>query len=92
MAERAAHLLDHVFPDVPVRQCRAPVARLGRDGVEWVLSLPYRLRQSDDFAFGRTAAAIFLATSTRFGTNRRTSATPVRRLRDPACARGEDEV
>ena len=26
MAERAAHLLDHVFPDVPVRQ--------------WVLSLP----------------------------------------------------
>ena len=29
MAERAAHLLDHVFPDVPVRQ--------------WVLSLPYRL-------------------------------------------------
>jgi hypothetical protein len=30
MAERAAHLLDHVFPDVPVRQ--------------WVLSLPYRVR------------------------------------------------
>ena len=30
MAERAAHLLDHVIPDVPVRQC--------------VLSLPYRLR------------------------------------------------
>jgi hypothetical protein len=30
MTERAAHLLDHVFPDVPVRQ--------------WVLSLPYRLR------------------------------------------------
>jgi hypothetical protein len=30
MAERAAHLLDHVLPDVPVRQ--------------WVLSLPYRLR------------------------------------------------
>jgi ribosomal protein S27E len=30
MAERAAHLLDHVIPDVPVRQ--------------WVLSLPYRLR------------------------------------------------
>ena len=30
MAERAAHLLDRVFPDVPVRQ--------------WVLSLPYRLR------------------------------------------------
>jgi hypothetical protein len=30
MAERAAQLLDHVFPDVPVRQ--------------WVLSLPYRLR------------------------------------------------
>jgi hypothetical protein len=30
MAERAAHLVDQVFPDVPVRQ--------------WVLSLPYRLR------------------------------------------------
>ena len=30
MAERATHLLDHVFPDVPVRQ--------------WVLSLPYRIR------------------------------------------------
>ena len=29
-AERAAHLVDHVFPNVPVRQ--------------WVLSLPYRLR------------------------------------------------
>ena len=30
MAERAAHLVDHVFPDAPVRQ--------------WVLSLPHRLR------------------------------------------------
>lgn len=30
MAGRAAHLLDNLFPDVPVRQ--------------WVLSLPYRLR------------------------------------------------
>ena len=30
MAERAAHLVDQVFPDVPVRQ--------------WVLSMPYRLR------------------------------------------------
>jgi len=30
MAERAAHLVDHVFPDVPIRQ--------------WVLSFPYRLR------------------------------------------------
>ena len=30
MAERSAHLVDHVFPDVPVRQ--------------WVLSLPHRLR------------------------------------------------
>ena len=30
MAERAAHLVDHVFPDVPVRQ--------------WVLSVPHRLR------------------------------------------------
>ena len=30
MAERAAHLVDRVFPDVPIRQ--------------WVLSMPYRLR------------------------------------------------
>lgn len=30
MAERAAHLVDHVFPEVPVRQ--------------WVLSVPHRLR------------------------------------------------
>jgi Putative transposase len=30
MAERSAHLVDHVLPDVPIRQ--------------WVLSLPYRLR------------------------------------------------
>jgi hypothetical protein len=30
MTERAAHLVDHVFPDVPVRQ--------------WVLSLPHRIR------------------------------------------------
>ena len=30
MAEGAAHFVDHVFPDVPVRQ--------------WVPSLPYRLR------------------------------------------------
>jgi hypothetical protein len=30
MAERSAHLIDHVFPDVAVRQ--------------WVLSLPHRLR------------------------------------------------
>ncbi len=30
MAERAAYLVDHVFPDVPVRQ--------------WVISLPARLR------------------------------------------------
>jgi hypothetical protein len=30
MAERAAHLVDHVLPDVPVRQ--------------WVLSLPHRMR------------------------------------------------
>jgi hypothetical protein len=30
MAERAAHLVDHVLPDVPIRQ--------------WVLSFPYRLR------------------------------------------------
>ncbi len=30
MTERAAHLVDHVIPDVPVRQ--------------WVLTLPHRIR------------------------------------------------
>ena len=30
MTERAAHLVDHVLPDVPVRQ--------------WVLTFPHRLR------------------------------------------------
>jgi Transposase zinc-binding domain len=41
MAERAAHLVDHVLPDVPVRQ--------------WVLSLPYRLRYM--LAWDRAGAA-----------------------------------
>jgi hypothetical protein len=44
MAKRAAHLVDHVFPDVPVRQGGVPAARFLRGGVEWVLSLPHRLR------------------------------------------------
>ena len=48
MAERAAHLLDHVFPDVPVRQ--------------WVLSLPYRLRYqlAWDHDVCRAVVAVFL--------------------------------
>ena len=44
MTERAAHLVDHVIPDVPVRQAGAPDARTVRVGVEWVLTLPPRLR------------------------------------------------
>jgi hypothetical protein len=51
MAERAAHLVDHVFPRVPVRQ--------------WVLSLPhhvrYRLAWDHDLCravVGRTLRAI----------------------------------
>jgi hypothetical protein len=39
MAERAAHLVNHVFPDVPVRQ--------------WVLSLPYRLNACRHLPMGR---------------------------------------
>jgi len=48
MAERAAHLLDHVFPDVPVRQ--------------WVLSLPYRLRYqlAWDHDLCRAVVGVFL--------------------------------
>ena len=50
MAERAAHVLDHVFPDVPVRQ--------------WVLSLPYRLRYQLAWNHGlcRAVVAVFLRT------------------------------
>ena len=44
MTERAAHLVDHVIPDVPVRQAGAPDARTVRVGVAWVLTLPHRLR------------------------------------------------
>jgi len=48
MAERAAHLVDHVFPDVPVRQ--------------WVLSLPYCMRYqlAWDHDLCRAVVAVFL--------------------------------
>jgi hypothetical protein len=48
MTERAAHLVDHVFPDVPVRQ--------------WVLSLPYRLRYqlAWDHELCRAVVGVFL--------------------------------
>ena len=48
MAERAAHLVDHVFPDVPVRQ--------------WVLSLPYRLcyRLAWDHDLCRAVVAVYM--------------------------------
>ena len=60
MAERAAHLLDHVFPDVPVRQCWGP-RRGSSAGVEWVLSLPYRLRYqlAWDHDLCRAVVAVF---------------------------------
>jgi hypothetical protein len=48
MAERAAHLVDHVFPDVPVRQ--------------WVLTVPHRLRYLLAWNHGLTrgVAGIFM--------------------------------
>jgi hypothetical protein len=48
MAERAAHLVDHVFPDVPVRQ--------------WVLTLPHRIRYllAWDHALCRAVMAVFM--------------------------------
>jgi Putative transposase len=48
VAERAAHLLDQVFPDVPVRH--------------WVLSLPYRLRYqlAWDHDLCRAVVGVFL--------------------------------
>jgi hypothetical protein len=50
MSERAAHLVDHVLPDVPIRQ--------------WVLSLPYRLRYllAWDHDLCRTVVAVFMRT------------------------------
>ena len=50
MAERAAHLVDHVFPRVPVRQ--------------WVLSVPHRLRYvlAWDHALCRAAVAVAVRT------------------------------
>ena len=48
MAERAAHLVDHVFPEAPVRQ--------------WVLSLPHRLRYvlAWDHVLCRAVAGVFV--------------------------------
>jgi hypothetical protein len=48
MAERAAHLVDHVFPAVPVRQ--------------WVLTLPHRIRYllAWDHALCRAVVAVFI--------------------------------
>ena len=50
MAETAAHLLDHVFPEVPVRQ--------------WVLSVPFSLRYrlAYDSSLVRDVAQIFVRT------------------------------
>jgi hypothetical protein len=50
MAERAAHLVEHVFPEVPVRQ--------------WVLSLPHRLRYllAWDHALCRAVTGVFVRT------------------------------
>jgi hypothetical protein len=48
MAERAAHLVDHVFPEVPVRQ--------------WVLTLPPRIRYrlAFDHTLCRAVVAVFM--------------------------------
>ena len=48
MAERAAHLVDHVFPEVPVRQ--------------WVLTLPHRVRYglAWDHALCRAVIGVFM--------------------------------
>jgi hypothetical protein len=50
MAERAAHLVDHVFPEVPVRQ--------------WVLTLPHRIRYllAWDHALCRAVVGVFMRT------------------------------
>ena len=50
MAERAAHLVDHVLPDAPIRQ--------------WVLSLPFRLRYllAWDHDLCRALVAVYVRT------------------------------
>ena len=54
MAESAAHLVDHVFPDVPVRQ--------------WVISFPWRLRYllALDASLCRAVRRVFLRAVFRF--------------------------
>ena len=54
MADRAAHLVDHVFPPVPVRQ--------------WVLTLPHRLRYrlAWDHDLCRAVVGAFVRTVLRF--------------------------
>jgi hypothetical protein len=53
MAERAAHLVDHVFPEVPVRQ--------------WVLTVPHRVRYllAWDHALCRAVVGVFMRTVLR---------------------------
>ena len=60
MTDRAAHLVDHVFPPVPVRQAGVPAARTLRGGVEWVLRLPPRVRyvRAWDHELGRALVAV----------------------------------
>jgi hypothetical protein len=53
MAERAAHLVDRVLPDVPIRQ--------------WVLSVPYRLRYrlASDHDLSRAVAGVLIRSVVR---------------------------
>jgi hypothetical protein len=57
MAERSAHLVDRVFPDVPVRQ--------------WVLSLPHRLRYLLAWDHERCRAVVGVAVRAVLGFMRR---------------------
>ena len=51
MAERSTHLIDQLFPDVPVRQ--------------WVLSLPHRLRYllAWDHELGRAVTGVAMGSA-----------------------------
>jgi len=62
MADTAAHLVDRVFPEVPIRQ--------------WVLSLPFALRYrlAYDAALARDVLHIFVQTV--FGSLRRRAGFP----------------
>jgi hypothetical protein len=72
MAETAAHLVDHVFPEVPERQ--------------WVLSIPFPLRYRLAYDSGLMSKVLNVFVRTVFGELRR-RAKQLRGLKSTQCRR-----